>query len=135
MSESVDDLKAVKVGSHLREVINDRGNAEESRTATEVLLNKSRFLLQNNAIGVSSLRSLSAQTDLQMPEEECEDESHPDAHDPGDAVEDQHAQVGHGLEDGHELGHRPQLLREHLGLLAHLLQLLALPSLLLTFLE
>ena len=51
-----DDLEAVEVCPHLRDVVDDRGNAEDSRVTAIV---------------------------LEMPEEEGEDEADPDTHDPG----------------------------------------------------
>ncbi len=65
-----------------------------------------------------------------MPEEECEDEPHSDAHDPSDEVEYEEPEVCHGAEDGVELWHRAELLRKDLGLLSGLLET-ALPGLLL----
>lgn len=56
-----------------------------------------------------------------MPEEESEDETHADAHDPGNEHAHQQPQVGQGPEDGDELGHGLQLLGEHLRLVRHLL--------------
>ena len=61
-----------------------------------------------------------------MPEEECEDESDSDAHDPRYEHAHQQPQVGQRLEDRDELRHRLELLREHLRLCRHLLQLLLL---------
>ncbi len=58
-----------------------------------------------------------------MPEQEREDETHADAHDPCDQHAHEQSQVGQGLEDCDELWHRLQLRRKDLCLGSHLLQL------------
>ena len=67
-----DDLEAVEVGAHLRDVVDDGGNAKDGRVAAVV---------------------------LEMPEEEGEDEPDADPHDPRHNHERQQTEVGKGLRE------------------------------------
>ena len=63
---------------------------------------------------------------LQMPEKEGEDKTDTNSHDPGHDHEGEEPQVGHGLEDSHELGHWPELLSKDPAFLGNLLEFLLL---------
>lgn len=95
MTKLADELEGEEESGHLRHVVDDGGNAKECWTSTIV---------------------------LKVPEQEGKDESTANAHDPGGEHKDQESQVGHGPEDGVELGHGPELLSKDLGLLSHLFQ-------------
>ena len=90
-----DDLEAVEVCPHLRDVVDDRGNAEDSRVTAIV---------------------------LEMPEEEGEDQADAHPHDPGSESEGEQSEVGQRLHHSSELRHGPQLTGEHLHPLRLLLQ-------------
>ena len=73
-----DDLEAVEVGAHLRDVVDDGGNTKDGRVTAVV---------------------------LEMPEEEGEDQADADAHHPGGQGEGEQSQVGQRLHDGTKLRH------------------------------
>ena len=113
MSILRNNLEAVEVCTHFRNMVDHRCNTKQCRVATIV---------------------------LEMPEEEGEDETNTDTHDPGDQHEHQQADVGEGLEinytdndqtklgyylkDCGKLRHSSQLAGEHLHALGLFFQFL-----------
>jgi len=89
-------------------MVDDRSNAKQSWRTTIVLLKQNFSHLLANFLCLFFY--------LEMPEQESEDETNTESHEPGHEQERTALEVVELLQDSHPLWHFPHCLRKHLGL-------------------